>query len=716
MKLEMAVKGKNPNNSQTWVYVPLAAEEQGLLPTLAEWLGKSHDVSLWINVDHTPPTEEERTDLSEMRLFLLPVTRRALGDGAVMADAAYAAEHRIPLLPLFMEEGLEEEFNRTFGNLQALSPFDRDATAIPFAEKLEKYLSSVLLSDGMAERVRAAFDAYIFLSYRKKDRLLAQKLMRLIHENEFARDIAIWYDEFLVPGEDWSESIEEALAKSRLFALAVTPNLLEEGNFVKNVEYPAACVAGKPIVAAEVAETDREALTSAFPNLPAVVGAETAALPEALLSALSGIALRENDADPVHNFFIGLAYLSGIDVERDPERALTLITSSAEAGVPEAMEKLSQMYETGDGAERDYEASALWMEKLAAIRRRQWEQKQTEESYDAYFSALSDAVEKWLELARTAEADRLGALMCALAEDAARRLSLRTERDLVHAYSLLGDVAMEQRDFIRAKARYGEAYGRVLSLVQERNTVSLRRELSVCYCKLGDVALEYFAPSEAVAWFEKKYDLDSALFRETGSIRDRRALVAACNRLGDALMREGADRCEELYREGYGLLLSLEGEADSLAFRRDLSVSYERLGGVAERQEKWSEAAAWYLKAYEISRDLVERFGTVRVHRDLAVHCYHLGNVAQEQGDLDGAEARYREGLAFANAHGEENVSPELRRECAHLLAALDRLSNLREFSRYMETEEFQGDWVEALDRAWEEWDRICKKAEEEDS
>lgn len=715
MKLEATVKGGGSPRGKAKIYVCAAEKERGLLPTLAKWVWKSHDAALWMNTDDAPTPDCEREALSEMRLFLLPVTHRALRDAEVLRDAAYAKEHRIPLLPLFMEEGLEEEFNRAFGNLQALSPYAKDATAISFEEKLGKYLSSVLVSDETAQKIRQAFDAYIFLSYRKKDRALAQKLMRLIHENEFARDIAIWYDEFLVPGEDWSEAIAAALDKSRLFALAVTPNLLEEGNFVKNVEYPAARDAGKPIVAAEVAETDREALKNAFPDLPSVVGAESPALPEALLRALSGIAVRENDKDPVHNFFIGLAYLSGIDVERDPARALSLITASAESEVPEAMEKLSEMYQNGDGVARDYEASALWMEKLAEIRRRQWEKEKTEESYDAYFSALSDAVEKWLELARTAEADRLGALMCALAEDAARRLSLRTERDLVHAYSLLGDVAMEERDFLRAKARYEEAYGRVLSLVQERNTVSLRRALSVCYCKLGDVALEDLVPSEAVAWFEKEYDLNSALFRETGSIRDRLALVAACNRLGDALKFGAADRCEELYREGYGLLLSLEGEADSLAFRRDLSVSYERLGGVAECREKWSEAAAWYLKAYEISRDLVERVGTVRVHRDLAVLCYHLGFVAQVQGDLDGAEARYREGLAFANAHGEENGSPEQRRERARLLDALDQLSNLREFSRYMETEEFQRDWVEAMEREWEEENPVCKEAEEED-
>ena len=50
--------------------------------------------------------------------------------------------------------------------------------------------------------------------------------MRLIHKNEFCRDIAIWYDEFLTPGENFNDAIKEALQKSGLFVLTVTPNLV----------------------------------------------------------------------------------------------------------------------------------------------------------------------------------------------------------------------------------------------------------------------------------------------------------------------------------------------------------------------------------------------------------------------------------------------------------------------------------------------------------
>jgi hypothetical protein len=175
-----------------------------------------------------------------------------------------------------------------------------------------------LVGDELAEKIRAAFDACVFLSYRKKDRKYAQELMRLIHKNDFCRDIAIWYDEFLTPGEDFNNSIEEALGKSELFVLAVTPNLVNEINYVMTEEYPKAKELGKVILPAELVATDKKELSKKYENIPTPVDAHNDnALTEALLEAVKKIAIKENDDSPEHNFFIGLAYLSGVDVEVD---------------------------------------------------------------------------------------------------------------------------------------------------------------------------------------------------------------------------------------------------------------------------------------------------------------------------------------------------------------------------------------------------------------
>ena len=160
------------------------------------------------------------------------------------------------------------DFNRICGNLQFLDRTSSDLTEIPYAEKLKNFLESVLVPDDLSRRIRAAFDAYVFLSYRKKDRKYAQELMRLIHENDFCRDIAIWYDEFLTPGENFNDSIREALKKSRLFALAVTPNLVNEKNYVMDIEYPMALQSGKKILAAELCTTDRKLLEQYYEDIP----------------------------------------------------------------------------------------------------------------------------------------------------------------------------------------------------------------------------------------------------------------------------------------------------------------------------------------------------------------------------------------------------------------------------------------------------------------
>ena len=196
--------------------------------------------------------EDYELRLREMQLFVVPVTTNLLTkeNRAMDVDVPFAFEHHIPVLPLMQEGGLDDVFNKKFGDLQYLYKYDADPTAIPYEEKLTKYLESVIVGDELAKKVRAAFDAYIFLSYRKKDRKYAQELMKLIHSNPLCRDIAIWYDEFLTPGENFNEAIRAALEKSELFALAVTPNLINEINYILTTEYPMACEMGKKILPA----------------------------------------------------------------------------------------------------------------------------------------------------------------------------------------------------------------------------------------------------------------------------------------------------------------------------------------------------------------------------------------------------------------------------------------------------------------------------------
>ena len=316
------------------------------------------------------PQEDMEVDIVAMNLVVIPVSLKLLlePNRAMDVDFPFAQNHGITILPIMIESGIESVYARPdkFGKRQYLDSVTTDPTAVPYAEKLKKFLHSVLVDDETAQRIRRAFDAYIFLSYRKKDRRFANDLMRLIHKDPLCRDIAIWYDEYLVPSEEFDENIRKALERSELFTLLVTPNLINEENYVRTHEYPQARSSDKPILPVEAEKTDRKELEKQFEGIPKCINAKDGDIvTQTLLERIKKIAIAENDSEPEHNFLIGLAYLDGIDVEVNRERAVKLITSAAEAGLIEAMEKLYDMYNEGIGVELDYRKSLYWAKRNA---------------------------------------------------------------------------------------------------------------------------------------------------------------------------------------------------------------------------------------------------------------------------------------------------------------------------------------------------------------
>ncbi|MDE6731570.1 MAG: tetratricopeptide repeat protein [Oscillospiraceae bacterium] len=295
-------------------------------------------------------------------------------------------------VPIMAEKGLEGAFNNfregeKYKNIQLLDIKSLDPTQISYLDKMEKLLPGLLLSDELLENIKKEFKSYIFLSYRKKDREHAQKLMRLIHSNKKYHNIAIWYDEFLVPGEAYTEAIKESLDNCSVFMLAVTPNILEireengklVPNFVMEKEYPRAAELKKVIFPAELVPTDKEELKEKFSGL-----AECASIDDEeafwakLAPVLDGIDV--SDSTPEHDYLIGLAYLHGINVEKNEKIALELITSSAERGYIPAMEKIQIIYYCGSDVDINLYESIKWSRRLVKL----YEEKLDNSAEDVY--------------------------------------------------------------------------------------------------------------------------------------------------------------------------------------------------------------------------------------------------------------------------------------------------------------------------------------------
>jgi len=302
-KLAFITRGTSSPQGKQKVYFAAHPNDYRFLQPIAEKILKLQNCAVFYDEEPDAAFDEELlfADIKEMQLVVIPVTTKFLCEEnrARCVEFRFAVENHIPVLPLLQEDGLEELFNMKCGSLQCLNERLQDITEISFDEKLKRFLESVLVGDELAQQVRDAFDAYIFLSYRKKDRKHAQELMRLIHANDFCRDIAIWYDEYLVPGENFNDAIEKAMEKSDLFAMAVTPNLINEDNYVKEIEFPKARDAKKEILSAEMVPTDPQGMRESFHGLSDVIDAcDEEALREALREKLQSVAEHKKKDNP----------------------------------------------------------------------------------------------------------------------------------------------------------------------------------------------------------------------------------------------------------------------------------------------------------------------------------------------------------------------------------------------------------------------------------
>ena len=380
-KLIYRTQGNSDPRRKPKVYFSCHPDDFDKFEAVCEDIFKTHNVAVFYkeNMADELPEETRATDLGSMNLFIFPVTFRFLNEQSkALNDLAFAKKEHRPILPIMFEyDGgkavlpiySREEF---FGKRQFIAKYSTDFTEISYEDKLKKYLESTLIDKETAEKIRKAFDAYIFLSYRKKDRKYANELMSLIHSDPVCRDIAIWYDEFLTPGESFEDSIDRAMKESKLFTLLVTPSLLEENNYVKCVEYPRAVESGLPVLPAEKKKTDRKALAENFKNLPEVVNANDEELfRNAFMEAVKGIARHEKRDDPMHNFLMGLAYLNGIDVEINTDYGVELVTKAAEAELSEAMAKLCNMYRIGEYVDLNYKKACFWAERLYEFYKRE---------------------------------------------------------------------------------------------------------------------------------------------------------------------------------------------------------------------------------------------------------------------------------------------------------------------------------------------------------
>ncbi len=570
-EFKVRTRGNADPQSKARVYFTCHPEDfERYFDKVCEDVFKTHDCAIYYTADMNEPLDEANidVDLGRMNLYLVPVTFRLMNEPnrAMAVDIAYAKEKNIPILPFMMESGIDAVYSlpRNFGERQYLSPFSTDTTEVSYGEKLKKILEAILISDEMAKRVRAAFDAYVFLSYRKKDRRYANELMRIIHNIPGCRDIAIWYDEFLTPGESFMTNIEKAMKQSELFALLVTPNLLEDGNFVMREEYPAAKRAGMAILPTEMEDTDHDELTSKFDGIPDPILASDEKFCDEMLSVIRGISNLENDSDPEHNYLIGLAYLHGIDVETDVERGIELITLAAEAGHLKAMESLYFGYAEGRSVKINYNEALKWAERVYDF--------YAEKNGEGHIDTIS-----WLNN-RASILHKMGDYKSSLhlLENAVNSYLAHYEKydgsnDMLVIINNLGTAYIKIGQYESARSFLEMTYELCKSAVGEDNfiTVTCMNNLATAYSYLGDY-------EKACVLLERVYEIFADTFGSDSlnTLRSLNNLAHVYDSLGK---QEMALEIKKQVCEAYKRFLG-EDHPDTIIALSNLATSYLHLG------------------------------------------------------------------------------------------------------------------------------------------
>ena len=680
MKLQYKTRGMSDPKGKPKVYFSCHPEDFGeAFELITEDLLNHANCAVFYDeeIGSAEYAEEDVEDiLKEMQLVVFAVSSKFIHERnrAKDTELPLALKNHIPVLPIMLENGLGYEFSNNCAKIQVVPKYGTDPTAIPYDDVLQTFLDSVLVGDKLAEQVRDAFDAYVFLSYRKKDRKHAQRLMRLIHENKQFRDIAIWYDEFLVPGESFNEAIRDAFNKSSLFTMAVTPHLEEEGNYVMRVEYPMARNRKSEsddfeIVPVEMYEAedgeegedwriDQSHLKGKkdfeYQEIPDLQDEhKLKELNETFLSALERIAKKENDGSSRHRFFIGLAYLNGIDVEINHKRALELLQGAAEDPVPcmEATAKLADMYLNGEGVERDSAQAIFWQRKLAAQYKAAYDRNHDPDEHKGYGTAHFKALGKLSDMYRdsgnvqtAADTAKEALTFC---EELEQEVGIREQRrDKALMLNRLGGLYRETGELDPAEDCYLRACKINEKQAGEIGTQRARRDLSISYERLGDICRKRGDLSGAETYYQKAREIRRQLLQEAESAVSRRDYSAVLTKLGN-VRKSGKQYSEaaEYYSEALAIDKILMEEVKSPQARDDYGVSLVKMGDIHKAEGRMDEAADNYEQAYRLFRENAEKTGSLIFCDHLAGANEKLAGAKKKCGQNKEAEALYKEAV-----------------------------------------------------------------------
>lgn len=714
------VRGDFSPNGLQKVFFSFYPEDKERMEKIAEDILAISNCAVWYHEDSMTADDINLDDLGmklqEMKLFVVIVSTNYLANDSLAKNWEYrfAMEHHIPVLPIAVESGLEEyfavEMNRIhegYGDIQLLRSEVTDRTEISYYQKLARDLGAILLENEEVERIKQAFSGKIFLSYRKKDRRYANELMHTIHDIPSLRNVSIWFDEFMSSGEKWSDQIGDALKQSDVFLLLVSPSITEPDNYVIREEYPAARKQDKTIVSVGKNEDksklpDIEDLRQIFPGLRVLVDGDNADELESVLQEITA----ETESTPETDYLIGLAFFNGIEMERDTEKAVSLIVASARQNFPEAVEKLAEMYWKGDGIAVNYENSILWRKRLVELYEKKFDEIKEPEEMLEYIDALERLATCLYELSSFRDSLLYAKQLAKLMEKITFFSdSLDFQHFYARAYDLCGKNCRRLGLYDDALA-YADKYQKLAKKQYEQKpSTDNLHNISVACEWVGDAYYAVGDFEQTECWYLKALEIDRRIDEERKSIASAFTLSASLLVLGDVHIRCGNyKKADQIYAEAVQLRKRILAAEDTDEHQKQCGEAVLARGTALLLNGETGEAGKCFSRTKEIFGNLAEKYGTIEAQHAYSVALNRCGKICEENRDFTQARECYIESLEIRR-----KILAKIRSTEAVYEYALVRLFKAKASRQLFDSSSAKADYEEVVIRLLPVLAKDCK-------
>ncbi len=568
--------------------------------------------------------KELRNELSESGALVIFVTTemlKSIENENLPVEYQIARELNIPILPIsnadLKDKYFFETYKEAFGSIHCISRLDFE-----YRTKLKTQLEEFLVPEETKTEIRKkAFTAKIFLSYRKHELEDARNFMTKFHNLEGFETISIWYDNLLTSGTDFDKAIEEAISQTDAFVMAVTPDFIgDKAKYVQEIEYPFAKEKNKPIVAVELKPISQpEKFTDLFVEQRLISKENTTELQKTFRDKLGENVFVEQ-FDSERAYLLGIAYLRGIDVERDFERAIKLLSIATKEQTTSsiaAANELAGIYEDGKTTNINYNEALKWHNVALSV-----SEKVLGNEHPDTAKAYLDIAIIYYKNGDYSKALELNKKTLSIFEKALGKENLNTAstyNEIANIYNIQGNYSEAIEWFKKTMDIFENIFGK-----EHLYTVKTYNNTGLAYYYQGDY-------SKALEWYKKVLDV-----REKILGKENPDTAKAYDNIGLAYDGQGDySQAIEWHKKALEVFEKNLGKKHP-----DTAKAYDNIAVTYSSQGDYSQAIEWHKKALEVFEKILGK-----EHLDTATTYNNIASTYSNQGDYSKAIEWYKKAL-----------------------------------------------------------------------